>query len=1323
MELTIEQSRQLTKYIELWSADKGRKLELETTFGVGGVVDSNKFLQIAQRLRSKNYNAKTQEDYLNILTPNHLRFSLYGLGVLQAYCRDDTIQGKEFTAMIKDRAFAASNLDLPEYDVRFKVRREEELSKDDPRVLEMIKTWNTQKKAFRLIRRWSFEGQGFRIDLSMVRQTHSAVGRPDFEWVTSFLQQNLLRDVPRYEVEVELLHDESTNTKEKALRVLIGAVGEVMRAIQKNTLLIRNSVAQNVRTQYAQVVGGDRFRGVGPVTLEKKNMTFEMEENVPNVRTGYNVTDKADGLRAMGFVTKEGDLYLLDQSMNVYRTGLQQPNCALSLVDGEWVTSSKDGKPINHYLIFDIYHDVGGKKVSSLPFAIIKDELLDLEAESRYRAMTNWFTTWKEDVSVVAKGLSLSNQLLVAVKHFEFASPNNDSIFKQKCSAILNTYRIYHTDGLILTSNSEPLPDRFGGRFDYQFKWKPSKDNTVDFMVYFEKDPAFPAVDRVSTSIDSEKNTTIQYKTMKLYVGGEKIPENSNPRSAILMDEPISDEKDDSKAYYQPILFNPLEYSDTMASTCFREIIVNQDTLEEYVITEDTKEPITHRSIVEMRYEPLRDQGWRWVPSRIRHDKTERLLRAIAHGGRIKYTSMMNDEKVANSVWNSIHDPITESMIRTGNEVPLDEEKKQFSVIQNEQLQKQYYDRTKLSKKDAAFIEGLQKFHNSYIKNDILLKTTLSQATKGQPRSILDFACGKGGDINKWLFNGARYVVGLDSAGENITNPHDGAYKRYVQTIKTHKGRTPKMAFIIGDSSKLILDGSAGANEEEADMLRSIFGRYPTKGTVPKMIERAMAGVLRPGVDVAACMFALHYFFEKKETLDGLLKNIADTVKVGGYFVGCCFDGDKVFNLLKSTEKGQSRMGIEKDVTIWSIRKEYDQTELTDDEYSLGLPISVEFLSIGSEHTEYLVSFEYLIKRMREIGFRLLNAEELKTMGLQSSTNTFDTSYSMIENSSLSDQTKKKYKMSDSVKQFSFLNRWFIFKHDSEKLITEPPSDQIPSIELAEEKDIGDEKEMLQEDIAAALEKEDMDQFTVNNYLANSTRKFAMSEIYSFGTKAAITKDLLGVKDSSGKPDLTISRWLALSAPFPIPDPDLMQDRVPVYYPSVEHYLAAMKVRFASNKSGMDADQIAISTFSTTGGIHQEFQKQRAVEKITPESEKDFELLTNEMTRVRQVISRKGNVLNKMGIVFNEARWDAVKDTYIAKALKYRLDYDDRFANAVEIARNRGKYLIYSTKQTSNANKGLADELGGSRDIKTGMIVGENKVGRILMKLAGFRFT
>jgi hypothetical protein len=1033
MELTKAQSKTIVDLIELWS--RNEQYELETTFGPKGVVDSNTFLQIAQHLRAKNFEVLPQDDRLSIITPNRMRFSLQSLGLIESYCIDNNLRNKPFTVMIKEQISKnVQPIDISEYDIRFKIQNETNLAVDDSRVTAVLKSWATQQKAFRIIRRWSFKGKGIRVDMSVVRQSQTDPNTGGFKWVNTFLESNVTKQVPRYEVEVELLH-ENAGSNDIVLRQLIAGVGEVQRAIQKNSLLIRKSVVKNVQTEYEKLVGGIKFRGVSPITLEIQNMAKEIDETIPNIRTSYNVTDKADGMRAMGFINSQGELYLLDQSLNVYRTGLQNMKCANTLVDGEWVTSLKDGAPINRYLLFDIYI-YKNAKVSNLPFITFKNEnektIPDNSGESRYVKLQELFTNWSNDPVIIAVGIKPENVITVHCKMYKFGM--GDQIFDE-CRYMLDKEHIYYTDGLIITSNDAPIPDKFGVRFSKQFKWKPSKDNTIDFLVHFESDDS--SVDKILTTID-ENGTTIRYKSMRLYVGGIRNPAYDNPRDTVLSQLSFEDK---DNASYRPIMFNPLNFGDSNANTCNVAITYNPITLDEHVLTEHTSEPIQNHSVIEMRYDPSKEPGWRWIPTRIRHDKTERYIRAQAaaqmEGGNIKYTGMMNDDATANSVWNSIHEPITESMIRTGNEEP--DEKEMVSISTD--MTKKYYDR-KAPKENVAFVSGLRDFHNKYIKNEILIRSTMQPGNK----RLLDIACGEAGDLYKWHFARASYVMGVDIAENNIKNPHSGAYKRYLKSMHDMKNqRLPKIAFAIGDSSKPIVTGEAGASSEEKNIMRSVFGKMEPDDSLPPYIQTVMKNSFQNGADVVACMFAIHYFFKNMESLNGLLKNLADTVKVGGYFIGCCFDGNLVFNMLKDLDKDESVIGKEGDVEIWKITKRYENTILTDNEKSIGLPIDVNFISIGDTYTEYLVPFHLLVKKCREIGLELLTIPEANAIGLHNSTAMFKDSYDMAK------QGKHNYAMPESVKQYSFLNRWFIFKRTAIiasldlPLVAELPLPPIPA--------------------------------------------------------------------------------------------------------------------------------------------------------------------------------------------------------------------------------------------------------------------------------------
>jgi hypothetical protein len=232
MELFSAEAETLRKIVGEWTEHAER--ELEACFGPKGQVDATRFLTVAQRLKAKGFTALPQEDRLTITTLDHTRFTLVGMGLIQQYCRDNRIAGKPFVAMIKDRAGLESNLDLDDYDTRIKVRREVPLAADDARVRDILSNWAQQKKAFRLIRRWTFQGKGVIFDLSIVRSTKKDL-RGNYIWVRNFLDQDIISSAPMYEIEVELIRGVETDTPEKALSSFVKGLGEVLRGLQRRS--------------------------------------------------------------------------------------------------------------------------------------------------------------------------------------------------------------------------------------------------------------------------------------------------------------------------------------------------------------------------------------------------------------------------------------------------------------------------------------------------------------------------------------------------------------------------------------------------------------------------------------------------------------------------------------------------------------------------------------------------------------------------------------------------------------------------------------------------------------------------------------------------------------------------------------------------------------------------------------------------------------------------------------------------------------------------------------------------------------------------------
>jgi hypothetical protein len=270
--------------------------------------------------------------------------------------------------------------------------------------------------------------------------------------------------------------------------------------------------------------------------------------------------------------------------------------------------------------------------------------------------MEEWAQGIKGGLKKPGAGLVINNKRF----YFDGVSTGSASTIFKKAADILDAEetRIYETDGLIFTSNAASLPVKSGDIFFQQFKWKPARENTIDFMVKFERDN--DGAEKIEVGIDQDSGATYRYKTARLYVGGRGENVWDDPRSTILNVLDIPAENDRS---VKPVLFTPADYSDVYANVCHLIVEKDEDTGQEFVKTVDSEEPIRDLSIVEMSYEPAKSQGWRWKPLVTRPDKTAKLLRGIVQG-------TMNTMRNGNIIWNSIHDPVTSHMIRTGEDQP-----------------------------------------------------------------------------------------------------------------------------------------------------------------------------------------------------------------------------------------------------------------------------------------------------------------------------------------------------------------------------------------------------------------------------------------------------------------------------------------------------------------------------------------------------------------------------------------------------------------------------------------------------------------------------
>ena len=804
----------------------------------------------------------------------------------------------------------------------------------------------------------------------------------------------------------------------------------------------------------------NHFIGPSSYTLQILNIAPINEDcTTPNIRNHYSVTDKADGMRKMLYIAPNGRIYLINTNMDFEFTGAvsREEKIYNTLVDGEHILHNKRGDYINLFAAFDIYF-LNGSDVRHNAFINlmveeqdvarlreeIEEEPEDADERRRMRATASRYEQERkteleagESLRGVRKGnqesrLELLKQTLrymnaqsviggevvpirITSKRFEVATPEKD-IFA--CSSLIvrgqkSGIFEYNVDGLIYTPVHTGVGSNKVGvagplhkvTWDMSFKWKPLNQNTIDFLITTKKDKSLKEFvgNIFESGIDTLKSEQLQqYKTIILRVGyDERKHGYINPCAAIIEDNIPRAGDVDLEDGYKPVPFYPTNPYDPEACIC--NIPLRED--ENGVLQMFTKneEIFDDETIVEFSYDATRPKHWRWVAERVRYDKTAEYKRGIKNYG--------NAYHVANNNWYSIHNPISEEMISTGQNIP--------DELADDDV---YYNRGS----GDNMTRSMRDFHNLYVKKILITKT----AAKGN--TLIDYAVGKAGDFPKWIDAHLSFVFGIDLSKDNIENRVDGACARFLNYRKKFRSM-PYALFVNGDSSANIKSGDAVFTEKGKQIVHALFNEGPKdEGALGKGVYRQY-GKASDGFNISSCQFALHYFFENIEKLNNFIKNLSQCTKVDGYFIGGCYDGVAMFNALRSTPRGNSIALNIDGAKIWEVTKDYSQTTFDDDISSVGYAINVYQDSINKTIKEYLVNFTYFIQLMDSYGFQLIKREDANKMGLPNGSGMFGELYARMEADIQQDQSlRNRYGsapyMNAKEKQISFYNRYFVFK-------------------------------------------------------------------------------------------------------------------------------------------------------------------------------------------------------------------------------------------------------------------------------------------------------
>jgi mRNA (guanine-N7-)-methyltransferase len=257
---------------------------------------------------------------------------------------------------------------------------------------------------------------------------------------------------------------------------------------------------------------------------------------------------------------------------------------------------------------------------------------------------------------------------------------------------------------------------------------------------------------------------------------------------------------------------------------------------------------------------------------------------------------------------------------------------------------------------------------NNYIKRKLLKENSKNVYT------LLDLACGKGGDMFKWVDSNITFVKGYDNDNVSIKE----AINRYNTNIKDEN--TTKNYHFSFQYTDL-------ANEQIVPNLQDFIQTY--NGTYNSYNK----------FDIATCFFAIHYFFKEEKTLNNFIQNIKNNLKKNGLFIMTTFDD----TLLKNEDYNIN-------TPLLKVSKSWETDENWESQiYNKAINVWIKDTVLNTSREEYIVDFKFLTKKMEQEGFTLIKS------GL------FQDFYD--------DWKSKRNNLNDIEKMMCFLNRYAIFSY------------------------------------------------------------------------------------------------------------------------------------------------------------------------------------------------------------------------------------------------------------------------------------------------------
>jgi len=933
-----------------------------------------------------NCEEEIEDEILELIDDNDNSLLINGMSNIVKYCNNESLINIDNYKFINKKNIQSNKINnLFDYNINFCLNEYNNL-------LSAPENWNILKKKYIIYKKIKY------IDIENNIEYIVTLIRKNKEGDTfdNLKSSNINKERQEYNFSIKI-------NKKIEIPIILESIIKILQYITLYPNIMFKEEQKKILSEYHNLIKNDiKINSYNkrdfiplltpkPITLERINLIDPKEFGAVSILDGYTVTEKADGERVLLYINNNGNMYIINNTYNIFNTGMiADSNLYNSLIDGEYVICNKrkDNSIKNIFAAFDMYY-IKGKNITTL--GLIGNK----ENNSRY----NYLKLAKKYIDTTKSNIEF------IVKNFYYNDSNN-SILKY-CNDILSNIKSfqYEIDGLIFTPAKLPLYSYYSNkvvqmtdnvRWDRLFKWKPPEQNTIDFLIKYGK-------------IIIDKG--IKYRELKLYVGYNSNQwEDIGPYKGLKLryDHKFAKEQRYNLNSYKPVLFKPNIYYTSGVEIAYVKINSKGE------IKTENNENIENNSIIEFSYEPNNKKNihHRWSPLRVREDKT-RLFKT----GEISKT--MNDLNIAINIWRSIHNSVTNAMIMGNEDI-------NFNTIYNNNIVDKlldtgdvYYSRN-IPRESLLSIHMLN-FHNQCIKKKLYEYSS-------NRTSLLELCGGEGGDMNRWLEYQYSFILSIDLVKQNIYNPRSGGYSRLIkkknQSRRNNKGDNiyfPDIVFTVGDCSVPINTGECAkilGDEESENILKIVMNKNRNN----EYYLRHIAGKGADKFSVCSCQFAIHYFFQNEDKLNGFLSNVSNNLKNGGIFFATFMDGDAVINEFinnnSDTIKGIKNIDNNEIIT-WAIIKRFDINN--ENKYNRQIGVFIE--NTQRVIPEYLVDLDLLISKAKEFKLELIES------------NTFQKDFDIIKNN-ISDIENLSQIENDIIeldkdlvqKKFSFLNRYIIMK-------------------------------------------------------------------------------------------------------------------------------------------------------------------------------------------------------------------------------------------------------------------------------------------------------